>query len=201
MKRIRIALLTVFLTGMSFVRADVHVPYAPQEVQMARHIAQLESENKWLMERMASMQGQLDVVVGAYEEYANFSWWQVWPLSLIQDRVHKTDELYEFLSLFGLVFLGLWVWMQNANRQAKQTYQAQKVVNEPSSTVAEHEEDEYNYLASRDALPAKLDLARAYIAMEDYSSAQEVLSEVMKLGDAGQKEEAQGLFNALPASS
>jgi pilus assembly protein FimV len=45
----------------------------------------------------------------------------------------------------------------------------------------------------------KLDLARAYIDMGDPEGARSILQEVLDEGDSGQRREAQGLIDALPA--
>jgi FimV-like protein len=46
---------------------------------------------------------------------------------------------------------------------------------------------DYDYLSTKEAIPAKLDLARSYIVMEDFEAAKKVLEEVQKEGDDKQK--------------
>ncbi len=58
--------------------------------------------------------------------------------------------------------------------------------------------DEYDFMGSKEAIPAKLDLARAYLAMEDYVSAQKVLVQITRTGDAEQKKEAQKMLDQIP---
>jgi FimV-like protein len=58
--------------------------------------------------------------------------------------------------------------------------------------------DEYDFMNSDEAIPAKLDLARAYMAMEDYKSASKVLSQVKKNGNEEQKAEAKEMFDKIP---
>lgn len=55
-------------------------------------------------------------------------------------------------------------------------------------------EAEYDYLGSNEAIPAKLDLARAYIAMEDFENARKVLDEVISVGNKHQQQEARSLL-------
>jgi FimV-like protein len=52
----------------------------------------------------------------------------------------------------------------------------------------------YNYLAGEDVVTAKLNLAHAYCDMEDYSSAKEILVEIVKEGTEQQREEARNLL-------
>jgi FimV-like protein len=46
----------------------------------------------------------------------------------------------------------------------------------------------------------KLDLARQYLDMGDPDSARHMLDEVLKEGDAAQREEAQQLLDSIPGS-
>lgn len=57
------------------------------------------------------------------------------------------------------------------------------------------DEGEYDFMSTDEAIPAKLDLARAYVAMEDYQAAKQVLSEVMKSGNQEQRQQAEQLLN------
>jgi FimV-like protein len=56
---------------------------------------------------------------------------------------------------------------------------------------------DYDFLSSEDAIPAKLDLARAYIAMEDFNASTVVLNDVFVQGNSEQKQEAQTLLNQI----
>lgn len=75
-----------------------------------------------------------------------------------------------------------------------------------SKQTAQGEQDsdtkaEYDFMATKEAIPAKLDLARAYITMEDFKAAKEVLQEIVKHGDEQQQQEAHTLLKDLPATS
>jgi FimV-like protein len=62
----------------------------------------------------------------------------------------------------------------------------------------EDTKDEYDFMNSDEAIPAKLDLARAYMAMEDYTSARKVLDQVQRTGNDEQKSEAEKMFEKIP---
>lgn len=64
----------------------------------------------------------------------------------------------------------------------------------PATTATQENSEEYDFMGTNEAIPAKLDLARAYIAMEDYAAANTVLEEVMQKGEASQRQEAQELL-------
>ncbi len=55
-------------------------------------------------------------------------------------------------------------------------------------------------MGTQEAVPAKLDLARAYLAMEDYRSAHHVLVQVINLGNLSQRQEAESLMKQIPSS-
>ncbi|MEN9464970.1 MAG: hypothetical protein RL217_1151, partial [Pseudomonadota bacterium] len=58
-------------------------------------------------------------------------------------------------------------------------------------------DDDFDMLAGTDECATKLDLARAYIDMEDIEGARELLQEVMQEGSAEQQAEARGLISNL----
>ena len=57
--------------------------------------------------------------------------------------------------------------------------------------------DEYNFMASKQAIPAKLDLARVYKDMGDTAAAKAALLEVLIHGDKTQIQEARELLGSL----
>ncbi len=63
--------------------------------------------------------------------------------------------------------------------------------------TSEDDEDEIDYLDTADELGTKLDLARAYIDMEDAEGAREILQEVLSSDDQALREEAQKLLDDL----
>lgn len=62
---------------------------------------------------------------------------------------------------------------------------------------AELEEDEYDFLSGADEASTKLDLARAYMEMEDAEGARDILEEVLTEGNDEQKRQAQELMDRL----
>lgn len=58
-------------------------------------------------------------------------------------------------------------------------------------------DDEFDFLAGTDECATKLDLARAYIDMEDVDGAKELLQEVVQEGSDQQKQDARELMDNL----
>ncbi len=59
---------------------------------------------------------------------------------------------------------------------------------------ADDTEGEYDYMGSAESIPAKLNLAHAYIKMENFTGAKEVLQEVIQKGTEEQKSTAKELL-------
>jgi len=71
---------------------------------------------------------------------------------------------------------------------------------ENKSRLIDHDEDtkdEYDFMSSKDAIPAKFDLVNAYMAMENYTAAQDVLEEIIKFGNEEQTARAQKLLDGI----
>ncbi len=59
-------------------------------------------------------------------------------------------------------------------------------------------EQEYDFMGSKEGVPAKIDLARAYVAMQDYQQAKQVLDDVLAKGNNEQRQAAQAILNSIP---
>jgi len=63
--------------------------------------------------------------------------------------------------------------------------------------LADDIKNEYDFMSSAEAIPAKLDLARSYMAMGDNEQASTVLKTVMEKGDEEQRIVAEALLNKI----
>jgi FimV-like protein len=61
-------------------------------------------------------------------------------------------------------------------------------------TPADLKEKEYDFMGSPEGVAANLDLARAYLAMEDYAAAQKILKSILENGNPEQQEQARELL-------
>jgi FimV-like protein len=61
------------------------------------------------------------------------------------------------------------------------------------------DQDEYDYMASDESIPSKLDLARVYMDMGDFSAAKNILKDVLLKGNKQQQEGANDLLVKLGA--
>lgn len=62
-------------------------------------------------------------------------------------------------------------------------------------------DEEYDFLGSPEGIPAKLDLARAYFAMQDFEQMKATLQEVIESGNEEQRRVAQELLVKIPGES
>ncbi len=74
----------------------------------------------------------------------------------------------------------------------KQTPDSGKTIKIEDDTAGE-----YDFMGSSEGIPAKLDLARAYIAMEDYTAARETLAEILGEGSEEHCQEARSLLKKI----
>lgn len=66
-----------------------------------------------------------------------------------------------------------------------------------ADSMAEDEEDEFDFLSGTDECATKLDLARAYIDMGDQEGARDILAEVLDEGSDQQKQDARDMMGHL----
>lgn len=96
------------------------------------------------------------------------------------------NKLLGFIIILSLILI-VWVWMPSSQKKSMPKRQ------EPKITYDKNEE-EYDFMASQEAIPAKLDLARSYIAMEDFAAAKKILKEITRQGNIMEKQQAKQLL-------
>jgi FimV-like protein len=114
----------------------------------------------------------------------------------LQEQTQQTREqisklLYATYALSGLVVLLALLSLTKSRRQQPVSTRAAAVAAAGGSGT------DYDFMASNEAIPAKLDLARAYIAMEDFSAARETLAAVLSGGNPEQCLEAKSLLSKI----
>ncbi len=93
------------------------------------------------------------------------------------------------ISLVIVIALLLLLWLMRRHKQP---------VTQKKKVTANDTQSEYDYLGSNESIPAKLNLARAYVAMEDYAAAQKIIDEILLLGNEQQRREAAELAKQFP---
>lgn len=121
--------------------------------------------------------------------------------SLLEEAAQVFDSpLFKWVLAGGFLVVLLLAWAFWPKEE--DTASAQSDASDASFDTdeeADDTQDEYDYMGSVESVPAKLDLARTYLAMEDYRAAKAVLQDVMKQGTSEQCAQAKKLLDQIPS--
>lgn len=156
---------------------DRLVTLEQQNSAMQLQISHAEQMLSSLTQQMVNVSKQISTISNENNLFAQFKtilpkskagWWIIW----------------------GVFFSIVLLWMP---------WSSKKVVEhkEPMLSNSEDHEDEYDYMNSEEAIPAKLDLARTYIDMDDPNSAKQILKDVLDKGNEAEKKRAQQLLSMI----
>lgn len=100
------------------------------------------------------------------------------------------------LVVIGLAFLLWLLWPRRSKEEPKSEASLSERFSEvtPFTEDSAPEEEDYDFLADEEALPIKLDLARAYLEMGNYAEVEETLQRVVEIGTPEQQEQARLLL-------
>lgn len=102
------------------------------------------------------------------------------------------EGFYALAVLLILLLLGgLFLWIRPSTKAAR------PALGSDGGLALDAQGEEYDYMGSAEGVGTKLDLVRAYIAMEDKVSAVKSLNEVLKVGNVAQCREARALLKQL----
>ena len=119
-----------------------------------------------------------------------FIFWLVWSLRPRRKHKQTVQQLAEVSRVTAVAISEL------QDLKKMQQYQLSPAA-DSNAEPTETEEGEYDFLNTSDAIPTKLDLARAYIAMDNAKAARLVLQEVIAQGNAKQQQIARKLCVSL----
>ena len=108
-------------------------------------------------------------------------------------------------TVYGLAALVVLLALLSMARRPKKSAKNKIAVAPPKQTpdsgktikIEDDTAGEYDFMGSSEGIPAKLDLARAYIAMEDFTAARETLAEILGEGSEEHRQEARSLLNKI----
>lgn len=208
------------------MRLDKPLPQIEQEltqlIQAARdseqnannHLANLQAQNAQLRTRLSQLDQQVANIsqqkdhsiqpIPSHQPIAqnNKKWQPHADLSFGQ----KIFLLWNIHFVAGLVILVLLILVWFVGSEPKNKKNEEDSINNANAKdklqTDEVPEDsdlqqEYDFMGSDEAIPAKLDLARAYIDMGDHDSAHDVLQDVLNKGDEHQRQQAQELLRQI----
>lgn len=114
-------------------------------------------------------------------------------------QILQNQDVISLLSLGGVAILllamGVLIGRKVVQKAESVAALSQKRVR--ADVLDDDTKTEYDFMSSDEAIPAKLDLARAYIAMNDEEQARMVLTAVIEKGNQEQRSEALSLIQAM----
>jgi len=173
--------------------------------QINTNIAGLKQDNYTLAERVQNLEmvaRLLNVEIQSLKrtQTAHNSK-QVQQNSAITFFKDKYQQIYTFfvnqsdlfwIVLFSLLFLILLLVGLFTRHRSKDSPPPQK-----DNVPQDQEEGEYDFMNTKDAIPAKFDLADAYIQMGNIKEAEHVLKDILKIGTDEEKKKAQVLLEKI----
>ena len=188
-------LCLVFYPLLGFATANNH---AINEQYLQQRITQLQQLNNKLEAQLKQKDQALLTLnqeVGNIKYNKNNGIFDIYHDKL--ESVGKDNQLditfaAGLLILAGLILLWLF-WPRRTEKLAER----QAVVGPDSRFNTDN--DDYDFMNSDEGIPAKLDLARAYIDMGEASTAKELLLEILASGTESQRMDAQYLLNQIPS--
>ncbi len=115
------------------------------------------------------------------KDYVGYFFLKLWP---------KQSVKFGVLALIALIFLA--GWRVSARRSRKIKKNPDEASHEKSDTEAE-----YDFMQGATGIDARLNLARAYVAMDKKQEAHNLLEEILVKGDDKQKKEAENLIRKI----
>lgn len=148
-------------------------------------LAELKAANLGLQKNLIYLNMQIQVQNDQIKAFREQSDWQRFYFSYARYiKRMPLNYYYVILGIFCLSFIAMYLRGFVMNRQL-------------AKINLEDEEDteaEYDFMGSSEGIPAKLDLAQAYIDMDDKLQARKVLNEIVKHGNKEQQERAREML-------
>lgn len=141
-------------------------------------------------QNIAVMQEQMTQLEGAHSSSSSSGWFS---------HLTQNPDFIGFLSFGGvsvlLLMFGVMIGRMMMKKAQDVAVMSQKKVQ--ADVLDDDTKTEYDFMSSSEAIPAKLDLARAYIAMNDEEQARLVLKTIIENGNSEQRSEALILIQSM----
>lgn len=181
--------------------ARSQIIFQQQTIESIRNLSvqnrQLASEIQTLYQHVSVLEKQVSTPIASSQLDANL--WSFVGIKhlLVVDQWGISQYALLSALLLLVVFLSYRVCFKHKKVADNVSGSQQLSVNDEAEL---EDEGDYDYLQSAEGLGAQLDLARAYIAMKDYSAAENALTLVKRSGDQAQQSAAQSLWEQMEAA-
>lgn len=165
----------------------------------------LENQFKTLNAQLAKLEQEFSSLTYHFIQIANTNTSNSWGIYFEQMKAglkkYGLNLLIALLILLVLLLTSL--RLRRRRRRARAVIDNVTSAKPAGATASESsaKKDEYDFMGSHEAIPSKIDLARAYIDMGDFKNAKETLNEVIELGNVQQQKEARDLLAKIPTVS
>ncbi|MEE2770106.1 MAG: FimV/HubP family polar landmark protein [Pseudomonadota bacterium] len=110
------------------------------------------------------------------------------------------NDIFILMIISGLVvFLVLAGCLERQPKQRKQMVPKKNKQSKLPEIKREHQDEEYDFMGSQEAVPARFNLAEAYMQMREFRQAKRVLEGILDQGDSDQRQKASALLSQLPS--
>lgn len=173
--------------------------------QLYGYVQSLQHQNQQLSQQLTTLKAQSSAASNLTNLVTRWSHdLHVW-LAFDQPMLQKVWRIQTGLGgmsgvlivLASLIFWCFLIWTMVGSRLLDARSGSSRPTSDASTYDSGADPDEFDYLASTEAVPAKLDLARAYLQMEDFDSAKKVLKEIIAQGNVQQRDYAQRLYEQM----
>jgi len=151
-------------------------------IALQNQVGELQQEVDQEQQQIAGLQGKITRL----NQQSRFAMWVTPYIKYLQESLGKTG--FYWLVGGGIVVVLFFIWLIWPWRK-----RGTKIVVEEEHNT----ESEYDFMGSKEGIPAKLDLARAYIDMDDKEGAHKVLAEIIEQGNEEQQAEAKQLLEQI----
>ena len=163
-----------------------------QNQQLQQRLQNLEKVVRLLNQELIQLKGshsasQLQPQNSQFQSF--FNGWIAYLKQILGENAYKAAISGMLVALL-LILWALWP------RKRKNQKNQRALDDQPA--IGGADEAEYDYMGSAESIPAKINLARTYIAMEDLVSARKVIKQVSEQGSEEQRREADELLKGLP---
>lgn len=184
----KLYLLSLFLFSIVIVQADdlsVQSPVIKRLDYVEANLNKIEDNERTLFAQNQALSNRINSVNG---------------MDVKTNQVAEKDVMVLVLLATLMMFL---VLAGCQDRQSGQSKKKQSASNHNKRNLPEikpqKQDDEYDFMGSQEAVPARFNLAEAYIQMREFQQAKRVLQGILEQGNSDQRQKASALLTQLPS--
>ena len=163
---------------------QVNQDFLNYQSKTTAQLSKMQSDHQQLAQQVSTLAGQMALLSTKITALAQVTLSKEHQPDNVFARWQQQVGTFPFYAILAIILLLLVIVILMAFSKKK-----------PAAAIDRKEQDkgDYDYLSTKEAIPAKLDLARSYIVMEDFDAAKAVLAEVIMQGDEEQIKLAESL--------